>query len=282
MSMRLMAWVAQSFGRPVTRVLLPPICFYFLVSSGGARRAIQRFRERALGRPVTWCELYRHYHVFAATILDRVYFLNARFELFDVKLVGLDVLERELAKGQGCILLGSHLGSFEVVRALGLFRRNLEVRVLMDQENAPLVRRMTRELNPTVADTVIQIGGVGTMLQVKECLDRGGVLGVMGDRVTQTDHTVTCQFFGHAAQFPTGPIRLAHAVGTPVVMFVGRYCGGNQYEVHLELFSERVQLTSDQRESDVRQWVQRYAERLEGHCRHAPDNWFNFYEFWDA
>jgi len=277
-----MAWVAHTFGRSVTRVLLHPICLYFLLSTVGARRAIRQFRERALGRPATWCELYRHYHVFASTILDRVYFVNARFELFDVKLVGLDVLERELAKGHGCVLLGAHLGSFEVVRALGLFRRNLEVRVLMDQQNAPLVRRMTRELNPTVADTVIQIGGIDTMLQVKECLDRGGVLGVMGDRVTQADQTITCQFFGHEAQFPTGPIRLAHAVGTPVVMFVGRYCGGNRYEVHLELFSERVRLTSGQRESDVRQWVQQYAERLEGHCRCAPDNWFNFYEFWDA
>ena len=280
--MRLMAWVAQSFGRPVTRALLYPICFYFFVSSGAARQAIRRFRERALGRPATWCELYRHFHAFASTILDRVYFVNARFDLFDIELVGLDVLERELAKGQGCVLLGSHLGSFEVVRALGLFGRNLEIRILMDQQNAPLVRSMTRELNPTVADTVIQVGGVDTMLQVKECLDRGGILGVMGDRVTQHDQTVTCQFLGHEARFPTGPIRLAHVVGTPVIMFFGLYCGGNRYEVHLELFSEGVRLSSQQREAEVKQWVQRYADCLGARCRKAPDNWFNFYEFWDA
>jgi predicted LPLAT superfamily acyltransferase len=24
----------------------------------------------------------------------------------------------------------------------------------------------------------------------------------------------------------------------------------------------------------------RYAELLEKHCRHAPYNWFNFFDFW--
>ena len=75
---------------------------------------------------------------------------------------------------------------------------------------------------------------------------------------------------------------MCHVLDFTVVMFVGRYCGGNRDEVHLDLYSERGRLTSDQRESEVRQWVQRYVERLEVYCRHAPDNWFNFYEFWDA
>ncbi|OQW35418.1 MAG: hypothetical protein A4E19_01225 [Nitrospira sp. SG-bin1] len=280
--MRFMAWVAQSCGRPVARALLHPICLYFFLSSRRARRAIRRFRERALGRPAKWRDIYRHYHAFASTILDRVYFVHARFDLFDIELLGLDVLDRELAKGQGCVLLGSHLGSFEVLRALGLFRRKLELRVLMDEHNAPMIRGMTNELNPAVAATVIQVGGVETMLQVKECLDRGGLLGVMGDRVTQHDQSVNCRFLGSDARFPTGPMRLAHVVSAPVIMFFGLYRGGNRYEVHLESFSERVRLSPDQRDADLRQWVQRFADRLEERCRTASDNWFNFYEFWDG
>lgn len=279
-SIRMMAWVAQSLGRPVARVLLFPICAYFLFDSGAARRAIVRFRERALGRSPSWRELFRHYHAFASTILDRAYFLRAKFDLFEIQLHGLDALDRELAKGRGCILLGSHLGSFEVVRALGFSRRHLDIRVLMDQQNAPLIRGLIKELNPAVAETVIQVGGVETMLQVKECLDRGGVVGVMGDRVMQDDQAVACMFLGHEAQFPTGAMRLAHVVRAPVVLFFGIYRGGSRYEVYLELFSEEVRLSHDQRAGDVKQWMQRYADRLEAMCRRTPDNWFNFYEFW--
>ncbi len=279
--MRLMAWVAQTLGRSVARALLYPICVYFLLGSGTTRRAIGRFRERTLGRPADWHELFRHYHAFASTILDRMYFLAARFDLFEIEMHGLEVLDRELAKGRGCILLGSHLGSFEAVRALGLSRRELEIRVVMDEQNAPLAREMIRELNPTVAQTVIQVGSVETMLQVKECLDKGGMVGIMGDRVMPNDQTVRCTFLGSEAQFPTGAIRLAHVVRSPVILFFGLYGGGNRYEVHLEFFSDEVRFSSEQRPTDLKLWTQRYADRLETVCRRAPDNWFNFYDFWD-
>ena len=71
-AIRLMAWIAQSLGRPIARGLLHPICLYFLLASASARRAIGQYRERLFGRPVTWRDLYRHYLAFAATILDRV------------------------------------------------------------------------------------------------------------------------------------------------------------------------------------------------------------------
>jgi len=280
-SIRMMAWVAQSLGRPVARALLYPICVYFLLGSGAARRAIEQFRERAFGRPTSWRNLFHHYHAFASTILDRVYFLRGRFDLFEIQVHGLDELDRELAKGRGCVLLGSHLGSFEVVRAVGLSRRHIEIRILMDEQNAPLIRGLIQELNPAVAETVIQVGGAETMLHVKECLDRGGVVGIMGDRVMQDEQSVVCTFLGGEARFPTGAMRLAHVVRTPVVLFFGLYRGGNRYEVYLESFSEEVQLSHEQRATDLKQWMQRYADRLEAVCRRAPDNWFNFYEFWD-
>ena len=276
-----MIWIAESLGRPVARALLYPICLYFMLSSGAARRSISRFRERVLGRPVRWPELFRHYHAFASTILDRLYFLRAQLDPFDIQFQGLEVLDRELAKGQGCVLLGSHLGSFEVVRAVGLFRRRLDIRVLMDEQNAPMFRNLLQELNPAIAGTVIQVGGVETMLEVKECLDRGGIVGVMGDRVIQDDQTVACKFFGRDTRFPTGPIRLAHVTRAPVILFFGLYRGKNRYEIHLESFGLEATLAHDRRGADVAEVVQRYADRLEEFCRRAPDNWFNFYDFWN-
>jgi len=280
-AIRTMAWVAQSLGRPVARMLLYPICAYFLVASRSARHAVARFRARVLGRPAGWGDVFRHYYAFASTILDRLYFLHARFDLFDIEIHGLEVLDRELAQGRGCVLLGAHLGSFEAARAMGLFRRQLDIRVLMDEQNAPLIRGMIQELNPAVADTVIQIGGMETMLQVKECLDRGGIVGVMGDRVTHEEQTVACKFFGREARFPAGAMRLAHVLRVPVVLFFGLYRGGNRYEVYLESFSEGGPVSRDRRDIVLTEDVQRYADRLEDFCRRAPDNWFNFYDFWD-
>ena len=279
---RLMAWVAQSLGRPVSRALLYPICLYYMCRSARANQTLREYYKRVQGRLPVWPDLFHHYYSFASTILDRIYFLRGRFGQFDVKIHGIETLNRALAGGRGCLLLGSHLGSFEVLRALGLWNERIEVKVLMDERNAPLIRGLIQELNPVVAETVIQVGGVDTMLQVRDCLERGALVGLMGDRLMSQDQFVMCDFLGAQAAFPSGVMRLAHAVRTPVILFFGLYRGGNRYDVHLELLGQSVQLSSERWEEDLRQWTQRYADRLAQYSRGAPDNWFNFYDFWQA
>jgi predicted LPLAT superfamily acyltransferase len=151
----------------------------------------------------------------------------------------------------------------------------------MDEQNAPMIRGLIQNLNPAVADTVIQVGGVETMLCVKECLERGGVVGIMGDRMVHDDHAVFCTFLGEKARFPAGSMRLAHVVRAPVMLFFGLYRGRNRYDVYIEPFSETVWSSQDQPDVDLNRWTQEYVNRLESYCREAPDNWFNFYEFWN-
>ena len=66
-----MAWIAVHLGRPVARLLLPPIALYFLLFSPAPRRHGRRFLRRALGREPQWREQYRQFHNFAAVALDR-------------------------------------------------------------------------------------------------------------------------------------------------------------------------------------------------------------------
>jgi predicted LPLAT superfamily acyltransferase len=277
---RLMAWVALSWGRPFARALLYPICLYYLCRRNAAQRALRTYYARTLGRSPGWQDLFHHYHCFASTILDRLYFLRGHFDQFTITITGAETLNRALTGGRGCLLLGSHLGSFEVVRAVGLAREDIDIKVLMDEENAPLMRAFFREVNPAVADNVLQVGRLDTMLRVQECLDGGGIIGLMGDRLISKGQAVNCEFLGATAPFPSGTMRLAHAVRAPVVLFFGLYRGGNRYQVHLELLSDRVHLSPARREDDIRRWTQRYADRLAHYSRQAPDNWFNFYDFW--
>jgi predicted LPLAT superfamily acyltransferase len=40
-------------------------------------------------------------------------------------------------------------------------------------------------------------------------------------------------------------------------------------------------LNREHRAEEIQAWMQRYVARLEHYARLAPDNWFNFYSFWD-
>ena len=276
-----MIWVALSVGRPFARALLYPICGYYLLRLKQAGCALRPYLTRSLGRSISWRDLYRQYHRFASTHLDRVYLLAGRRHQYDIEIRGLEVLKDRLTRGQGCILLGSHLGSFEIVRAIGLAQRDLEIKVLMHQQHTPMMRDLFYHLNPAVSDSVIEAGSPNSMLQVKECLDRGGVVGILADRLLKQDQSTPCMFFGKPARFPAGTMWLASVLQVPVILFFGLYRGGNRYDIHFELFAEALAIDRRYRDQEVQQWTQRYADRLEHYCRLAADNWFNFYDFWE-
>jgi predicted LPLAT superfamily acyltransferase len=277
---RFMKWLALRCGRRVARLLLYPICAYFLAFSPQARSASRQYLALALGRPPRLADIWRHYFTFAATVLDRVYFIDGRFGRFDIEVRGLEPLRRTLAKGRGCLLLGAHLGSFELLRTLAPGDR-LPVNTVMYEENAAnITEALNAGLDPALRERIIVSGEVDTMLRIAECFSRGELVGMLGDRPAGSDKTVTCRFFGRDAVLPQGPLLLALSLRVPVYWVAGLYQGGKRYAIHLEPFCEEPNALRAERTAWVREWAQRYAERLEHFCRMAPYNWFNFYDFW--
>ena len=98
---RLMTWISLRLGRRAGRCVLPLIVAYFLLSAAPARRASRTYLRRALGRDPGWRDLYRHLHCFASTIHDRIYFVNDRYDLFDIEIVGGGLVTDLLAAGRG-------------------------------------------------------------------------------------------------------------------------------------------------------------------------------------
>ncbi|MDX1487992.1 MAG: hypothetical protein R3268_07320 [Acidiferrobacterales bacterium] len=276
----LITWVALRMGRGVARLFLYPICFYFLALSRHARHASRQYLRRALQRNVGIKDVFHHYHCFASTILDRVFLLTNQRELFDIQIHGAELVLEQIEKGRGCILLGAHLGSFEVMRNAAIADSQMPIKVLMYEDNARKVMELARHLNPAVVDTIIPVGSLESMLQAKAHLDQGGPVGLLGDRLMKHDRVVPCTFLGGQAVFPAGPMLLAATTSVPVVLCFGLYRGGNRYDIHCELLAERIEVSSPRRSEELRHWTQRYADRLEHYCRLAPYNWFNFYDFW--
>ncbi len=279
LALRLICWIALHVGRPTSRALLYPISAYYLATTAAARRNSRRFLRRALGREPGWREMFCHFHSFAATILDRVYLLSGRLNLFEIEINGGQRILDQVASGQGCILLGSHLGSFEALRAIGVTLRDFPIKILMNTGQNPFVTQLLDTLNPALARTIIPIGEPDTLLKVREGLEKGCMIGALGDRVAQDDKIVRCQFFGQETAFPSGPLLLARLMGCPVILFFGLYRGGNRYQIHFETLAEPIRPEAGRREH-IAVWTQRYADRLEHYARLAPYNWFNFYDYW--
>ncbi|MBP0637155.1 acyl-CoA synthetase [Cupriavidus sp. AcVe19-6a] len=283
--LRVMTWISLALGRPAGRVVLRLIAAYFTLFSPAARHASRAYLDRALGREANWIDGYRHVFTFASTIHDRIYLLNGRFDLFDIRLHGEGLLEAAMARGRGAILLGAHLGSFEVVRALGRQHPDMEVAITMYEENAHKLNDVLQSINPAMRQDVIALGRFDTMLRVRDYLDRGYMIGMLADRTLSqraTDPVQQCDFLGAPTGFPTGPLRMAAMLRRPVFFITGLYRGGNRYDVHFVPLADFSQTARGQREAAVQSALDGYVRLLEKFSRKAPYNWFNFYDFWHA
>ncbi|MGV0949807.1 MAG: acyl-CoA synthetase [Azonexus sp.] len=293
--LKLMVWISLTFGRALGRLVLYGIAAYFLLFAPAARKASREYLGRALGRWAEWSDGFRHVLSFASTIHDRIYLLNDRFDLFDIEVIGADALCASLDRQPGALLIGAHLGSFEVLRAVGRGRAGLKVAMLMYEENARKINATLEVINPKATEDIIALGRMESMLEVRDKLDKGYLVGMLADRgldgdaIPQGDLSprpfhlrgaVDCEFLGKMAPFPLGPFRMAALLQRPVFFMAGLYLGGNRYQIHFEQLADFSETSRSEREAAMRAAQQHYVERLNHFCRLAPYNWFNFYDFW--
>ncbi len=280
LALRFIVWVALTLGRRAARLLLYPTCLYFLVFSPHTKTASRKYLSKVLGRKASAADEYRHYHTFAAAILDRVFLYNDQYSRFDVRVYGEDVVAAMAAGGAGCFLLGAHMGSFEIVRALGNRNAGVRIGLVMYEDNATQFNSILRAINPHADLHVIALGRVDSMLKLEAALEAGEFVGMLGDRTIQGEGTVACSFLGELAPFPLGPFRIAWMLKRPLVLMFGIYRGGNRYDIHFERLVDTWDAPRAQRDAALEQVLRRYVARLEHYCRIAPYNWYNFYDFW--
>ncbi len=278
--LRVMTFISLKIGRRAGRFILYFIAAYFFAFAPSARRNGRNYLRRALGREPTSRDWFRQVFSFASTIHDRVYLVNGQYDMFDVTIEGEPIMQRLMDAGQGAFLMGAHLGSFEVTRAMGQRRQGLRVAMAMYEDNANKVQGRLAAINPAAKLDVITLGRMDSMLRIHEYLEKGAFVGVLGDRTFGEEAGQTVDFLGSPALFPTGALRAAAILRRPVVFMIGLYRGGRRYHVVFAELADFSDIPHGGRTAALEEAVRRYAALLEKYCRSDPYNWFNFYDFW--
>ena len=284
LGIRFLVALATLFGRTAASAFLWLLAAYYALVSSRARRASKAYLAR-VGEPATLGAVVRHLHTFARVSLDRLFFLRGRLEPFVIETHGDEHLAALARERQGAILLGSHLGSFEAMRAAGR-SEGLRLSIVVDARSAERVAHVVRELSPDAHLTVIPVDpdGIATALRIRQAVSRGELVGILADRRTSADErNIVVEVLGAPAPLPTGPFLVAHALRCPVYQVFGLFTAPDRYDLFCEPFADAVRLDRDEqhgRDASLRAYAQRYADNLARQARRAPYNWFNFYDFW--
>jgi len=293
-ALRAMAWFYRRFGRALGITLLTPIAAYFLLRDGKSRRASLQYLRRlhawpegrlAFEREPGLLESLRHFREFAINIFDRLCVWTGEADRIEIQDEGSEHLFRLAQERRGAILLGAHLGSFDMLRVLS-DRQKFKVNVLMFSRHVAQVTSFFERLHPEGRLRVIQMdpGSIRSVFEVKACIDRGEFVGILGDRIGPGEHdrVATANFLGRPARFPLGPFLLAGVLGCPVLLSLCLRTDDARYETVVKLLTQGEVVPRAEREKRARELLEAYARSLEEACCRAPRQWFNFYDFWDA
>ncbi|WP_306580899.1 acyltransferase [Dokdonella sp.] len=275
--------IALRLGRPVARLCLYPITLYFFLRRPYERRVSYAALDRIEGRrPSAW-RVMCHIHRFASTLLDRVFLLSDRYTRFDERMHGLDELVTRMQPDRGVLLLGAHVGSFEVLRVATLAHPEVKLRVVLDTHKTPAQTALLHALNPAIGHGVIDAGRPPTeiVLALSEAAAEGALIALLADRARADERCVMVDFCGAPAPLPVAPFALGGILKVPVVLCLGMYRGGNRYDLYFEPLADALPVGRGERTAAVQALAQAYAARLEHHVRQDPCNWFNWHDFWN-
>ncbi len=288
---RSMLGIYKILGRKISSLFLYPVMAYFFLTSRSARQASKEYLNRLYSiapecfdgqRPGIKLS-FLHFLSFGQALLDKVSSWMGHIPLAEVKLHHGNLLNDLVAARQGAIFLGSHLGNIEMCRALASLNFEIKINALMFTDNAEKFNHILQELNPQSEVNLIQITqlGLDTAITLKEKIDRGEFVVIVGDRTSaaQPGRSHYVDFLGHPAPFPEGAFILAGLLDCPVYLL---FCikEEKRYNVYLEHFSDRLRLPRAERQQRLQQVIGCYADRLAFYCSKAPLQWFNFFDFW--
>ena len=184
-------------------------------------------------------------------------------------------IEGCLASGQGLILVGAHMCSFDIL-LLGLRQILPEVQILSNadpQGSMQFMNRLRAEQGLLVTPL-----SVGSLRQAVERLRRGGIVAIAADIPVDSGELLT--FFGRSCELPVGHTRLALGTGARVLVGVSHQVAEGTYRAEVALAPQPE--SSGDRKQDVVRWAQSSLHLLEGFIRRWPQEWMMPVPVWSA
>lgn len=267
--MRLMWEIYRLLGKSAAKILFAPAFLFIYPFCTPARAALRQFYA-VLGRRASHARCFRQLLGFAWTMIDKTDACTLCKAPPRFTLAG-DAGWRD----GGCFLLSTHVGCIEVLPALRK-GRGATPKVHAFQQlghDAIFTELFLHHLDPAQLTLhAVEDIGVETAAEMQAAIRRGEIVLMAGDRPAagraRTAATLPHAFLGRLCRWPKGVFRFARLMESPVYAIACVQTGWNAYEVR----ARRL-------DGDL---LDGYVAFLEETTRARPEQWYQFYRFFDG
>jgi predicted LPLAT superfamily acyltransferase len=296
--MRLLLILFRLLPVYVLRILTFPVGFFYYLFSKKRRNESLRYLEKAIAEgegKINSPSPLRHILAFSLTLVEKLESWGGKFFLEGVRFGDDDIrdLKSRLERGEGALLICSHLGNAELLRALAAFNRTgvsreISATAIVEGSVTAHFNRMLRELNPQAIARIIDVHNFGpdTGILLQDRLAAGELVVIAGDRtsINTRNKYFLFPFLGEDAPFAYGPFFLAALLNVPTYFVFAL----RQKDISLDaVYDMKVRKSAvsfdcprKDREARIRELARNFAVTLEGYCKQYPYQWYNFYDFW--
>ncbi|MDR2622203.1 MAG: acyltransferase [Dysgonamonadaceae bacterium] len=222
--------------------------------------------------------LYLNYYRFGQTLIDKVAVRSGfhgkyqyEFENYEAFLNQLDHSEK------GVILIGAHVGNWEAGgNFFGEYARKINI-VMYDAEYQKIKKVLQKNLDSQNHKVIPIVESDFTHIyQIKDALENNEYVCFQGDRYIGEKYAKTVTFMGYPARFPIGPFLLATRFESPVVFYFSMREKGMKYR-----FIFTIAEIKGKGKQAVDELLDLYVGTLEKIVKRYPEQWFNYYNFWN-
>ena len=264
--------------RPAYLLLRFVASYYLLFSASSTRPIYQYFRKKlGFGLWRTINSLYRNYYLFGQTLIDKVAVMSGLKVPFTFDFDGEHYIEEIMARGIGGILISAHLGNYELA---GYYLRRLPVRVniiMVDNEQAQIKQYLESVMNDRKLNIITIKDDLSHIYEINNALKRNELIAIHADRFVKGNKTITGSFMGEDALFPIGPFVLATTFKVPVSYV---FCV-KENSMHYHMTATPPREYTENKQTAIPQALGDYIKELESKARQYPEQWFNYYNFWE-
>ena len=245
-------------------VMLMVVPFYILFGRKG-RKAIYDFYRRRMGHGRVKSVVYmcENFFRFGQVVLDR--FAVFAGKKFNIELDRYDLFEQYDAKEDGFVILSAHVGCYEMA-GYYLVSKNKQFNALVyGGESQTVMDNRAKILARNNIGMIVTSDDMSHIFAIHNALSSSQIVSIPADRIFGSKKVERCPFFGEEASFPAGPFAVARSHGAEMLAIFVMKEGMRRYRIIIREVKD----------------VKEYAEVLEEVLRKYPEQWFNYFDFWE-
>lgn len=269
------------------KLIVKIVVWFYYIFSKNERENIAEFRRNlskfAGSQTLKGTSVFSHFEAFGGAICDKFRVWKGKIKDSELEIIDLGRIKSELIGAKkGQILLTAHLGNVEICKALGARVDGFRMVILAYDKNSREFNEVLKRISQndgSVRMMLVNELDVVAMLELKNIVESGEHIGIMGDRTPLGgDKAARVKFLGKEASFNYGPYLIAGILGVKISSLWCQKIDG-KFRIELVPLASAVKLGRD-KAAAAREYLQIYVRELENRCKQTPAQWFNFFDFW--